>query len=46
VSSQDGLRSVRGHDGGVVQEAVEDADGGGVFGQEAAPLKGQWEARR
>jgi hypothetical protein len=22
----------------VVQEAVEDADGGGVFGQEAAPL--------
>jgi hypothetical protein len=26
------------HDGGVVQEPVEDGDGGGVFGQEAAPV--------
>ena len=26
-----------GHDDGVVQEPVEEADGGGVFGQEAAP---------
>ena len=25
-------------DGGVVQEPVEDADGGGLLGQEAAPL--------
>jgi hypothetical protein len=25
-------------DGGVVQEAVEDAHGGGLFGQESAPL--------
>ena len=25
-------------DGGVVQEPVEDADGGGVFGQEPTPL--------
>jgi hypothetical protein len=26
------------HDDGVVQEAVEQADGGGVLGQEASPL--------
>ena len=26
------------HDGGVVQQPVQDADGGGVFGQEPAPL--------
>ena len=25
-------------DGGVVQEPVQDADGGGLFGQESAPL--------
>ena len=25
-------------DGGVVQQPVEDADGGGLFGQESAPL--------
>jgi len=33
-----------GPDVGVVQEAVEDADGGGVLGQETTPLKGQCEA--
>jgi site-specific DNA recombinase len=38
VSTQDGLRSVGGDDGGVVQQAVEDAGGGGVFGQETSPL--------
>ena len=32
------LRSVRDDDGGVVQEAVEDADGGRLLGQEPAPL--------
>ncbi len=29
-------------DGGVVQEPVQDADGGGVFGQESAPLNWNW----
>ena len=38
VSTQDGLRSVGDDDGGVVQEPVEDADGGGLLGQESAPL--------
>jgi site-specific DNA recombinase len=38
VSTQDRLRSVGDDDGGVVQEAVQDADGGGLFGQESAPL--------
>ena len=35
---QDGLRSVGDDDGGVVQEPVEDADGGGLLGQESAPF--------
>jgi len=38
VSSQNGLRSVSEDDGGVVQQAVEDAGGGGVLGQEPSPL--------
>ena len=38
VSTQDRLRSVGDDDGGVVQEPVQDADGGGLFGQESAPL--------
>jgi site-specific DNA recombinase len=38
VSTKDGLRSVGDDDGGVVQQAVEDADGGGLLGQEAAPF--------
>ena len=38
VSTKDGLRSVGDDDGGVVQEPVEDADCGGLFGQESAPL--------
>lgn len=33
------------HGGDVVQEPVEEADGGGVFGQESAPVNwDQWEA--
>jgi site-specific DNA recombinase len=38
LSSQDRLRSIRDDDGGVVQQPVQDAGGGGVFGQEPAPL--------
>ena len=37
VSSQDGLRSIGDHDVAVVQQPVEQADGGGVFGEEPAP---------
>lgn len=33
------------HDGGVVQESVEQADGGGVLGQEAAPRRHPWAIR-
>ena len=29
-------------DGGVVQEPVQDADGGGVLGQEPSPLNWDW----
>ncbi|MGO9100956.1 MAG: hypothetical protein ACLP9Y_16530, partial [Mycobacterium sp.] len=32
VSTPDGLRSVGDDDGGVVQEPVQDADGGGLLG--------------
>jgi site-specific DNA recombinase len=38
VSSQDRLRSVGDHHAGVVQQAVEQADGSSVLGQEPAPL--------
>ena len=38
VSTEDRLRSLHDHDDRVVQEAVEQADGGGVLGQEPAPL--------
>jgi hypothetical protein len=31
-----------GDDDGVVQEAVQEADGGGVLGQEPAPLNWNW----
>jgi site-specific DNA recombinase len=37
VSTQDRLRSLGSYDVAVVQEPVEQADGGGVFGQESAP---------
>jgi hypothetical protein len=36
------LRSAGNHDAGVVQEAVEQADGGGVLGQEPAPGNWNW----
>jgi DNA-binding transcriptional MerR regulator len=38
VSTEDRLRSLHAHDAGVVQQPVEEADGGGVLGQEPAPL--------
>ena len=38
VSSNDRLRSLGGHHDAVVQEPVEQADGGVVFGEEAAPV--------
>jgi site-specific DNA recombinase len=38
VSTQDGLHSVGDDHSGVVQESVEDADGGGPLGEEAAPF--------
>ena len=37
LSSEDGLRSVGDDDVAVVEEPVEHADGGGVFGQEPSP---------
>jgi site-specific DNA recombinase len=38
VSSNDRLRSLGGDHGGVVDQAVDHGDGGGVLGQEPAPL--------
>jgi site-specific DNA recombinase len=38
VSSQDRLRSADDDDAGVMEQAVQEADGGGVLGQEPAPL--------
>jgi site-specific DNA recombinase len=38
VSTEDRLRSLHDHNDGVVQQPVEEADGGGVLGQDPAPL--------
>ena len=38
VSSEDRLRSLGGQDDGVVQQSIEEADCGGVFCQESAPV--------
>ena len=51
MSTEDRLRSLHGHDAGVVQEAVQEADGCGVLGQEPAllvegPVRGDARARR